>query len=455
MIIYHPISDFLFELFPDAKGKGTEGLLELIRKFYSLGDFAPDVLEVDGVIEVHIDEMKLATDVRQFHRAVALCEKGHFYEAKKILEGLAERNPTNSEVHRILGQIASEQGDQDAAIDHMIDALRWDPKNGYALTMMGNIWAKYRNDIETATKYYDQALVVDPKDHIAANNVGANLLQLGRLEEAESWFQRALAINDKYPNTHYGLSVVAAQKHDLERAFHFAIEALKNNTTKDRLWQNSFQQARALATDLVGRHAGYKTVKNFAKELAERGGKPVEFERDSDIPTSAKLEVAENHDRAYHLVRFKPEHAEVQHLQMHELEHLRLIFEAREEGTNKLFVMRKEQRTDFIRSMDKHVRKLAKLGYDESSIGNYVRALVDGMNRQVFNAPIDLFIEQRIHDEYPELRPYQFLSMMQLLTEAIQATTAPRIVELTPPPSWGKARRTTSCLPSSTLNYSA
>ena len=49
-----------------------------------------------------------------------------------------------------MGQILSDEGDQDEAIDYLIDALRWDAKNKYALIMTGNIFAKYKNDIETA-----------------------------------------------------------------------------------------------------------------------------------------------------------------------------------------------------------------------------------------------------------------------------------------------------------------
>src|SRR5690606_28262157 len=221
------------------------------------------------------------------------------------------------------------------------------------------------------------------------------------------------------------LSLVYANKNDLDSAFYSVTEALKKNKAKDRLWQNSVKQAKALATDLIAMHKATATVKEFADELASQAGKPVKFERDMDIPTTAKLEVAENYDRAYHLVLYKPDHSEVEHLQMHELEHLRLILDARATGVNKLFVMRKEQRAEFIRSLDKHIRRLSNLGYDEDSIGKYVRALVDGINRQVYNAPIDLFIEQRLYNDYPELRPHQFISMMQLLSEAIHATTDP------------------------------
>ena len=49
-----------------------------------------------------------------------------------------------------MGQILSDEGDQDRAIDCLIDALRWDSKNGYALLLMGNIFIKFKKDVFTA-----------------------------------------------------------------------------------------------------------------------------------------------------------------------------------------------------------------------------------------------------------------------------------------------------------------
>jgi hypothetical protein len=54
-----------------------------------------------------------------------------------------------------MGQILSDEGDQEEAINCLIDALRWDSKNGYALLMVGNIFAKFKNDVPTALKYYN------------------------------------------------------------------------------------------------------------------------------------------------------------------------------------------------------------------------------------------------------------------------------------------------------------
>ncbi len=55
------------------------------------------------------------------------------------------------------------------------------------------------------------------------------------------------------------------------------------------------------------------------------------------------------------------------------------------------------------------------MGISEDAIANYCSSLFDGMNRQIYNTPIDLFIENLIYNEYAELRPYQFLSLHTLI----------------------------------------
>lgn len=108
-----------------------------------------------------------------------------------------------------MGQILSDEGEQEEAINYLIDSLRWDSKNGWALLMMGNIFAKFKDDIPTAMKYYDQALLANPTDNITINNIGANLMQQGKLEEAKKYFWEALKINNQYPNTHFALGMIA------------------------------------------------------------------------------------------------------------------------------------------------------------------------------------------------------------------------------------------------------
>ena len=73
MTIFHPISDFLYELFPAAKGKGTEALVRAIRAFYVQGGFAPEVAEANGIIEVRSARARHAP---QAHHAGACLRAG-------------------------------------------------------------------------------------------------------------------------------------------------------------------------------------------------------------------------------------------------------------------------------------------------------------------------------------------------------------------------------------------
>ena len=55
-----------------------------------------------------------------------------------------------------MGQILSDEGDQEEAINCLIDAPRWDSKNGYALLMMGNIFLQSSKMMfpQQAKKYF-------------------------------------------------------------------------------------------------------------------------------------------------------------------------------------------------------------------------------------------------------------------------------------------------------------
>ena len=325
MQIIHLINDFLFEIFPDIKGADGEKIIEVFKDYYTYKVFQPNVEVKGNTVIVDIDTSAIIDQESDYNRAVNLCEKGRFSEAKPLLAQLIEKNPANSEYHRIMGQVLSEEGDNESAIDCLIDALRWNPKNGWALLMMGNIFAKYKNDVETAMKYYDQALIANPNDNITINNIGANLMQQGKLEEAKKYFFEALKINDKYPNTHYALGLVAEREGDFQSAFYSTTEAIKVNQQKDVLYQNSKRQVFEVAKKIVKQGAGKKILNDYHKKLEYEGDRKIEIIQDDRIPTPAKFEFAENYNREKHVVRYKPNHLAVEHLVMHELVQLDLV----------------------------------------------------------------------------------------------------------------------------------
>jgi tetratricopeptide (TPR) repeat protein len=363
---------------------------------------------------------------------IALCEKNNFKEAQNILKELIKKNPTNSEFYRIMGQIYSELGQPNEAIDSLINALRWDAKNSWALLMMGNVFARHKNDIETAMKYYDQSLKINPNDHIVVNNIGANFMQQGKLKEARKYFLRAIQINSDYPNTHYGLGMIANKEKNLQSSFEYFINAVKLSKSQDTLYDNAIREALIISKAVIAQNQEVKIVKNFLHKLEFDSDKVIEVIEDSMIPTIAKIELAENYNREKHILRYKPNYPTVQHLIMHELMHLELVLEARKKNLNQLFIVKPQQKTNFLKSIESVINYLNKKGISDLEISDFSSELFEGMNRLIYNTPIDLFIENRIYKDFLEIRPYQFLSLFTLVQEGLQSFSDSKITEFIP-----------------------
>lgn len=428
MTIIHPLESLIYDLFPDAEGDDQK-LIEAAKRYYAVGPYEPKVSISNGNLIVVLDDHTIIQQKARYEKVVALCERGQFAQAKNDVLALIKESPQISEYHRILGQILSEEGDQEAAIDALIDALRWNPKNEWGLLMMGNIFAKYKNDTETALKYYDEVLKVKPDDNITLNNIGANLMQNGQAKEAAVYFERAIAVNSDYPNTHYALALTADMQGDHESAFDGALVAMEKNARKDALYGNSLRLAIDAATAIIKDRDGKAVVDKYAKELYGKYGKPIKIEADGSIPTAAKLEFAENYKRDFHLIKYKPEYPAVEHLMMHELVHLELAEDARAAEANQLYTSNQQHKNAFFYMLEKEATRLNKQGIPEKNIATFFSALFEGINRQNFNTPIDLFIEDILYQRYPTFRPFQFLSLLALAQEGIEAVTKPEIVK--------------------------
>jgi tetratricopeptide (TPR) repeat protein len=432
MQIIHKIDDFLFLIFPNIKRTDTDQIIKSFEEYYTFGLYKPKVSVDKDWITIEIDGQAIISQEADYRKTIALCEKGRYSEAKPILTKLIEKNPTISEYHRIMGQILSDEGDQEEAINCLIDALRWDSKNGWALLMMGNILAKFQNDIPTAMKYYDQAVAANTTDHISLTNIGYLLQKQGKLDDAKKYFLEAIKINNQYPNTHFALGMIAQLENDLDSAFYSTIQAIKLNINKDVLYQNSVRQAFEIANKVLSNNDGKKIFRTYRSKLEFDGDREIDIVEDAEIDTAAKFEFAENYNRPKHIVRYKPNYPAVEHLIMHELVHLDFVIEARKEELNQLFTSTQEHKTEFIKRLEPTVKKFRKMGISEQSITSYCSGLFEGMNRQIFNTPIDLFIEDFLYINYSELRPYQFISLYTLLQEGLKAVTDKKIVELSP-----------------------
>ena len=440
MKIIHKIDDFLYTIFPELTGGGNSLIINYLENYYSYGPFKPNVQIENEWVIIEIDSPQILQQEADYRKTVDLCEKGKYSEAKPILQKLIQQNPGNSDFHRIMGQILSEEGNQDEAIDCLIDALRWDSKNAWALIMMGNIFAKFKNDIPTAMKYYDQAVIANPNESIAINNIGGNLLQQGKIEEAKKYFYQALKINDSYPNSHFALGMIAEIENDLQSAFYSTIKAIKLNKNTDILFENSVNQALQIAKKIISTDVGVNIYNIYKHKLEFESGTEIDIIDDLGISTAAKIEFAEIHKRSKHIIKYKSSYPAVEHLIIHELAHLDFVIEARKEELNMLFVSNQNDKKQFINKLEPTIKKLKKLGISEETIANQCSNLFEGINQQIFNTPIDLFIEDFIFRKYSEIQPFQFISLYSLLQEGIKSVTDKQIVDLFQPDIISKSK---------------
>ncbi|HEX7516887.1 MAG TPA: hypothetical protein VF345_06340 [Chthoniobacterales bacterium] len=126
-----------------------------------------------------------------------------------------------------------------------------------------------------------------------------------------------------------------------------------------------------------------------------------------------------------------PPHA--QHVEAHELTHIRLEALARKQSRNKWFATTAASREKAIRSLAPDIKKLERQGYSGDSITDVVLNLVNGLSGAIFNTPLDMWIETLLHGELPALRHAQFVSLHRLASEALAATLHSEIRKLTPP----------------------
>jgi tetratricopeptide (TPR) repeat protein len=241
MLVEHKINEFLHNIFPDIILDDRNSIVQAFEKYYTINGIKPRVETKGDSVTVTLDVSRISNEYNDFNHVTKLCEQEKYDLAQIKLDELIQRNPTNSEYHRVSAQIHSELGDVEKAIDSLIDALRWDSNNGWALMLMANLQVKENGDVDTAMKYYNQALVANPNDFITMNNIGANLMNLGKLDEAEKYLLQALEINKEYPNSYFALSVIRKKQNDLHSAFNLAIKAIKFNSKRDTLYQKSLE----------------------------------------------------------------------------------------------------------------------------------------------------------------------------------------------------------------------
>lgn len=122
--------------------------------------------------------------------AAQMYSAGNREGARLRFEEIARDNPKEAMPHVYLGRIARDNGDMMGANRSLQAAIRVEPNNPVALREMGS-YMLANGEADVARRFYVRALTENPADSTSMGFLGCALSRLGRVQEAESWLQRA------------------------------------------------------------------------------------------------------------------------------------------------------------------------------------------------------------------------------------------------------------------------
>lgn len=151
--------------------------------------------------------------------AIAYLNRGNAEVALEKIERALAQDPTFSEAHTVAGIVYEQMGRFDKAEVHYRQAVRLSPDDGNLLNNYGQFLCtldRVEESLEYFTRAIEQPFYRTPE--VALTNAGACLERVGRADEAERNFRRALEANEVYPDALYRLSRSLCTRGDNFRA---------------------------------------------------------------------------------------------------------------------------------------------------------------------------------------------------------------------------------------------
>lgn len=436
------------ELLPEGSGVSKLSGQELLDRLSSVFDYLPEgtTFNINGEkISITVPESQASQKVeasRLAEKAAQRARQGEYEKAKDIYRRVLELDPSHPNVRRDLAMIFVETGDNDEAKDYLIEALRLSPDDPWSLVVLANQYAK-EDDQETAAKFVRRALELKPGDPWALNTLATALMEQGKLEEAIATYSEAIASDSSFANAHYGLAMALIRMERFEDAAQSLRTMFSGGKHQDARTRIVFEKARSAyihVQNIIANNRLSETdvlVKRLAEEGEIRSGYPVVFEEGAlEAMIAARIKMAWRHDADRHVVTLRqgdfPKLLKNYH-SVHELMHLFMESDARDQGTNRWFVTTPETRANSTMALKADLKRLEKQGYNNDQVAGLINELVTGVNLFLFNCPIDMVIERRIREEYPELCESQFCGLASIAHNARKVTMDVKIRSFVPP----------------------
>ena len=398
----------------------------------------------DGLVRIEMPDTVNANQVeavRLNERATERANKGEYHKAVGIWARVIELDPTNVEARRNLGMAYIELKEPEKAREHLIEAATLDPKDAWSYVVLGNILARDEKNSDAAERFYRKAIALRPDDAWAMNSIGAMETERGNFAKAVEWFEKAIAANPKFANAYYGRAQALVGQGKPETAIASIEELFAKAEMQDARSAPVYQAAResydetAKALAAAKKDEVTRALSVYQEHVEDISGYPVKIEREKlSAMLAGQSQMAWKKKRDHHVIILRPEYPEplLPHLLAHELTHIALEAEARAEGRNKWFSTTANSREVAIRSMTAEIKRYERAGLNSDKVAGVFVEMIGGAASFLFNAPLDMLIEERLRKRLPDLKYAQYCSLLQLAREAEYATTHKEIRELSP-----------------------
>ncbi|HEX6895363.1 MAG TPA: tetratricopeptide repeat protein [Bryobacteraceae bacterium] len=168
----------------------------------------------------------------EFQAAVAQYDAGHLPEAAAALEKLVREVPTNFEVHELLGLIYSEQSQDALANQHLQTAVRLNPGSAAART---NLAANlvHLGKLEDAQAQLKRAVTLEPRNYDANHNLGEIYVRMGKITDAVPFLRAAQQVKPTAYDNGYDLGMAYLATGKLEPGRQLVRSLIKTKDTAE------------------------------------------------------------------------------------------------------------------------------------------------------------------------------------------------------------------------------
>jgi TolB-like protein len=127
-------------------------------------------------------------------------------KSRPLIDRALALDPDSAEVWASVGLVELHAKEYDEAEAALKKAMELNPSYAPGYLWYASLLGQMPDsDEEQAIEVYRKVLTIDPLSRVAQNNIASGLISLGRYEEAEKEFLRAIALDPDYDNSYQGL----------------------------------------------------------------------------------------------------------------------------------------------------------------------------------------------------------------------------------------------------------